>query len=687
MSLLSGVQRQVRTAVLLGLLLTGFLPVSSAIYAQSAAKTDVVVVVDTSTSMQQAEKARHRGALLATKLLADIVPGDLAVARLMDAERDASVNPSRGGLARAARGDSAFTRGLDQYLAPVSGIAMVAPVLRSAQRVFDAHGRPSAMRMVVWIWGGSAEDSDRLQDVARELASTGVMIQPVVFGDGRVPLAQGLGLAPKHVHNAEELIKAITDTFREIVQAPYEVDYIVSQHPSFEMKADVDEAWVVVSGDDSLGEVTIETPNGPRAANYSQERVEGAGAYRVFHVEGPTEGLWSVRVAGGGAARYAVIQRSAVVPVLLEPKTAVVGVPMAVVATVESASDAATVLCEDSPDGLTLEADIEGRKVKLVDDGTNGDAVAHDGHCTATVTFDRMGQIPLTILARSTLVNRSVQEEITVTGMFRVLSGGTVSLNLGTFRAPGESCREFHIPSEQQGVLPLEIVAARGLPAGYSFEIRQSRGSFRIGGQPMPFGQGQPLQLCLIANPSVGSLIARGEHWLDLRLAGSTAADTLVPLYVKWDVQGMPWRQRWRWPMLGLLSVVIFLSWVYGYVHPRRFPRNLAVTFVDQRQELEQQMPQSIAQFSGTGARWYRDARAYLHSSFRLDGSRSGAVAVLVAISTGAQVQPIQGCVLYRETIDGDWEPLPPEGRRAGGGEVYRVGEAGPFFRISSRTG
>src|SRR5437764_783160 len=50
---------------------------------------DVVVVVDTSTSISKAGMDPERTSLLVAKLLADIVPGDLAVVRLLDLSKDA----------------------------------------------------------------------------------------------------------------------------------------------------------------------------------------------------------------------------------------------------------------------------------------------------------------------------------------------------------------------------------------------------------------------------------------------------------------------------------------------------------------------------------------------------------------------------------------------------------------------
>lgn len=718
MFLFSDVQAKNRGSVLSRLVLASFLLLPWTIYAQTGVKADVVVVVDTSTSMQQPDMDPHRAALLVTKLFADIVPGNLAVVRLLDVERDQNLIPSRdtgqmercsedpskqchrveptndwyknareqkfGTLLRPTLGDSGFKARLEQHLAPDINNSMFGLAFRAAQGVFDSHHDANAQHMVIWLSDGNTDDPGQLQSAAAELTNTGSLIQPVVFGEGKVTLAQSLGLSPKQVRNPAELIKAFADAFRQIVQAPYEVDNIVSIHPSFEMKPGVDEAWVVVYGDDTLGEVTIETPEGPRPANYAQDRLPGAGAYRVFHVEQPTEGLWSVRVVGGGAPAYAVIQRLSLVPVLLEPKTAVAGVPVAVVAGINSERSNSP-LGGNVPEGLSMEAEIQGQRIELVDDGTHGDAIAHDGHYSGMVTFNEIGQVTITIRAKSPLLDRAIRGEVTVTGMFKVAAGESVEIDLGSFAAPGESCREFHVNAEQRGVLPFEIISTRDLPGGHRFEIRQIRGVFQAGGQKMPLGPGEDLRLCLLTTRAAPSSTGTGEHWLDLRLAGSSAGNTVLPIRVRWNLKGLTWWQRWRWLIFSLLVLIILLIWIYGYIRPKRFARGLAVTFVPERFEVDDQTPQPVAQWSGTGIGWYRDARACLHSNFRLNGNPSGAVAVLIAISGGTQVKPGAGSSLYRETLEGNWEPVLPEGRRAGGGEVYRVGETGPFFRVTLR--
>jgi len=201
----------------------------------------------------------------------------------------------------------------------------------------------------------------------------------------------------------------------------------------------------------------------------------------------------------------------------------------------------------------------------------------------------------------------------------------------------------------------------------------------------MPVGPDEELRLCLVTASRSPSSSASGEHWLDLRVAGSRAPDAVVPILVRWQVTGLTWWERWRWLVLSLLILLLLIAYIYGYVYPKRFPRGLAVTFVPEREAIDEQTPQPVSQWPGVGIRWYRHARASLHPSFRLKRATAGAIAILNAVKGGTLVEPANGSTLYRETIDGNWEPIAASGRRSTSGEVYRVGETGPFFRISVR--
>ena len=79
-------------------------------------------------------------------------------------------------------------------------------------------------------------------------------------------------LNPSQVRSSSDLMGAFAEAFRHIVGAPYKLDNLVSAQPAFDVKPHVDEIWIVVYDNDMLGDVTIQTPNGMKQADYAQDR-------------------------------------------------------------------------------------------------------------------------------------------------------------------------------------------------------------------------------------------------------------------------------------------------------------------------------------------------------------------------------------------------------------------------------
>ena len=96
------------------------------------------------------------------------------------------------------------------------------------------------------------------------------------------------------------MMKAFANAFRDIVKAPFRIDNLVSAQPQFEMKSNVQEAWVVVYGDNSLTGADIQGPGGTVKADYAADQWPTAGAYRVAYVQRPATGDWTVTTMGSG---------------------------------------------------------------------------------------------------------------------------------------------------------------------------------------------------------------------------------------------------------------------------------------------------------------------------------------------------------------------------------------------------
>ena len=108
-----------------------------------------------------------------------------------------------------------------------------------------------------------------------------------MFGRGDVSLARQLGLETQQVASPAQLMKAFAGAFRRIVQAPYAIDNEVAAAPSFDIKPDVREAWIVVYGDDSLRGASLTGPQGTIQAGFARP-FRGTGISRMPAVDRPS---------------------------------------------------------------------------------------------------------------------------------------------------------------------------------------------------------------------------------------------------------------------------------------------------------------------------------------------------------------------------------------------------------------
>jgi hypothetical protein len=712
---LAGLPHRARLTGLAMALLPAVLPIPAAAR-QQAVRADVVVIVDTSTSMRERGMDPERASLLVTKLLADIVPGDLAVVRLLDLHADAADVPSRptgirtpcnedptqtcervepsddwqanarrrklGALVRPARGDAEFKRQLESHLEQRCNNSLFDLAFRAAQGIFDSH--PAAdpaqtPRFAIWLSDGRPENPAPLTQVLHELTAASVNVEAVVFGQGDPAFARGAGLGVRQVASPAEIMKAFAAAFRRMVQAPYELDGRIADLPSFDIKPQVDEAWIVVYGDDSLGDVELTGPAGTVRADYAADRWPGAGAYRVAYLTQPPAGRWTVRAAGGGAGvAYAVVQRSSLAPFLIAPRTAFAGAPATLIAGLRAGRFGPPIADPAVLAEATLTAETQGQTLHLT--------AAADGRFTAGATFHGIGKVPVRLHLRSPLVDRISDESVDVSGHF-AYTGGPLDIDLGTLGVAARTCRPLLFQADHQGEVPFTLRALRSLPAGHTLALRLAAGTLIPGGPPLAAPPGGRLEVCLSTSPRAPSSLAAGEPWLDLVAAGGATAQQRLTLRLRWKVRGLTFWQRWRQLILWILALLVLAFVVAGYVVPQRFHGSFAIVYVPERDELDELSPQPVRQWRGVGIGFYRNAHAFLHADFRLSGRPRGAVAGLHAEKAGPRVVPGSGGALYREALDATWEPVPPEGRRGRPGDVYRVGERGPFFRISSWRG
>ncbi|MBL8217308.1 MAG: hypothetical protein JNK87_41695, partial [Bryobacterales bacterium] len=182
-------------------------------------EADVVVIVDTSTSMTDDGMDPERTSLLVTKLFSDIVPGRLVVIRLLDLVDDSSLIPSvrtertencterpgmpcrivdvpassyekvrrerAGSEVRPQRGDSAFKKRLEGHLEQRSNNSLFHAAFLAAQGAFE-DGKPGVPRYLIWLSDGAVDQGLEAPTAAalEGLRRMGADVRAIVFGRG-----------------------------------------------------------------------------------------------------------------------------------------------------------------------------------------------------------------------------------------------------------------------------------------------------------------------------------------------------------------------------------------------------------------------------------------------------------------------------------------------------------------------
>ncbi|ASF47637.1 choice-of-anchor X domain-containing protein [Methylovulum psychrotolerans] len=686
------------------------------VQAAAMARADVAVIVDTSTSMEEPGMDPERASLLVTKLLADIVPGDLAVIRLLDLEYDKAWLPSHpsgkfmpcsedprkscsmveqdsnweadarsrqfGALVRPSRGDADYKQKLERHLVQSQNNSMFNLAFQAAAGFFGQH--PEAVpRTVIWLSDGRSDSISSLQQAVSQVQSLGATVEAIVFGAGDVALPQKMGVDTLKVSNPAEIMKAFANAFRRIVQAPYRIDNTVTAEPRFEMKHNVQEAWIVVYGDRSLGAVTLAGPDGEVRADYAADVWPTAGAYKVAYLQQPKAGAWTVKAKGGGAGvAYAVIQRSDLEPVLVSPTQAFAGMDVPLVVEIHAGANGEWVTDPELLKGAVLTATVDDHEIELLDNGSSGDASANDGRFTGMANFPTAGEIPVHLHLKNEIADRGNEATISVVGQFDY-TGEPIGIDLGHLGVDSEACRPLIYQANHQGRVIFELKTLQSLPSGHTLAIHLPTGVLTADAGTAPIKPNELIEVCLKTSVMAASSQAEGEPWLALQVAGSQKPEQQLVLNLRWQVQGLSFWERWGWLVWSILAALVVLSIILGFVLPHRFRGSLALVFVPERDELDEQLPQPVKQWRGVSIGFYRNARAFLQPDYRLSGKANGALAGLFAERSGCRVAPGSGVSLFRETLDGDWEPVLTVGCRGRPGDIYRVGSHGPYFRIA----
>lgn len=340
------------------------------------------------------------------------------------------------------------------------------------------------------------------------------------------------------------------------------------------------------------------------------------------------------------------------------------------------------------PSRLTPPEKIEvltgGPVVELNDAGRDGDEAAGDGVFSGTWTPEAMGTIHLDYVPQGGTGAMRTTVPLEVIGSLRFGPVRPVDLGKG-----GRT-------SELTGQLDLSSATVRGtyeVTVTSDFEVARTvlevdRGhgweSLDEEGVALRMAENGalswPLRLRIGTCPGSHS---SGESFA-IRVAGRDAEDrtieTVVPLAV--EVVPDPWLVCW-WPVIAsILGLALAGFVIYGYWSPSRFSPRLGVVLSPEENLEEEGFFHPIRAQRGSGAGFFRDARIFLTSDFRLSSRSAGALARLRARGKQVKIEPLDGASLWRQTADGDWERLPQAESTARFGTTYKNDLGSLFFAV-----
>ncbi len=135
--------------------------------------------------------------------------------------------------------------------------------------------------------------------------------------------------------------------------------------------------------------------------------------------------------------------------------------------------------------------------------------------------------------------------------------------------------------------------------------------------------------------------------------------------------------------LLAALAALSIAFVVYGIVSPARFPRTLGVV-LSPEEDLDEGFFQLIRARKGTSAGFYRNARAFITTDFRIGGRRSGAIVALVADHGYVRLQGLPGQTILRRNPEDEWQVITDAEALVQLGAVYRNEAGSLYFQFRS---
>lgn len=384
-----------------------------------AAKRRLAIIVDTSSSMSTNDRQRYTMQL--SQVLSDLVDAgdDLFVLRMPPEHLSScSQGPMSSLVLRLDPSNrGGFKQQLDRLIRFDTGTYFAAPI-RTAISLLPKEPDTQRMLVVIADSGGLGSCEDGLTRELLQLKSEGTAIAAINLGSSSGAFDRNPAFDfTTAALDAQGLIEAVALVYQRFLGAKKVQTGQVKGEISVEIAPYVEEAFLVVAADGPIG--SIEQAGGNPSAARIDLNHRGGGetrgldtvlrGYRIVRLERPAAGRWRFRAARVvDDAGWMLLQDSSVGVRLVSSPVIPKNVNTPIEVELFDERTGKRITDTTGLPGLDVTLEVDGRRITFRDDGQSGDRQARDGILTATTTFDKAGDQPLTAHLQSAFLDRKV---------------------------------------------------------------------------------------------------------------------------------------------------------------------------------------------------------------------------------------------------------------------------------------
>ncbi|MDQ3281416.1 MAG: VWA domain-containing protein [Acidobacteriota bacterium] len=385
-----------------------------------AAERHLAIIVDTSGSMEMADRQRYTVQL--SQVLSDLTDDSDALS-VIGMPDDLWLSLCSAGASQSLvlqldpTNRAGFKQALDRAIQFDTGTYFAAPV-RTAISLLPHDPKTRRMLLVIADSGGLGACEADLTRELQELKRDRVTIAAINIGSssGAFDTNPAFDFTTAAL-DAQGLIAAVAQVYQRFLGAKQVQTGTVRGDVEVEIAPFVSEAFLVVAADGPIGALVEAGANPPKKSIDVNHRGGGSTlgldgvlrGYRIVRIDQPAAGRWRFRAPGvAGNAGWMLLQDSSIGARLISPPNVAKGVAMPLELELFDQRTGQRIADTSKLPGLQVSAEIDGRSVAFRDHGQGGDRQARDGVLTATTTFANSGEQHLDVHLQSDFLDRRV---------------------------------------------------------------------------------------------------------------------------------------------------------------------------------------------------------------------------------------------------------------------------------------